>query len=207
MAYPDLCTRAQVRAFLQKPNGDTKQDAIIDSLIRRASTAIQRYTEREFVSKTPGTPPSPVTRKFEIELLRDGWLDLAPFDAQTDTITSVVIDSELAQQRTLGTDEWRPWPIPSADGVISALRIVPTTLGGYHRFRHRQVAITAVWGWPDIPADIEHAAIVTTTTWLRREVSSFSSTYKLDEDRIERPEALPSAVRAMVNPYRRQHQG
>jgi hypothetical protein len=34
--------------------------------------------------------------------------------------------------------------------------------------------------------------------WLRRDVSAFTTTYNLDESRVERPEALPSAVRAML---------
>jgi hypothetical protein len=70
-------------------------------------------------------------------------------------------------------------------------------------FRHRQVEVTATWGWTSVPADVEHATIVTTGIWLRRDVSAFSTTYVLDEDRVERPESLPSAVRAMLGPYRR----
>jgi hypothetical protein len=207
MAYPDLTTTAQVRAFLQKPASDTAQDAIIASLISRASLTIMRYTEREFVSATPGTSGSPVARTFEVELLRDGFLNLAPYDAQAGTITKVEIDAELDTPRTLTSSEYRPWPIPARDGVVTALRIIPVALGGFHRFRHRLVRVTAQWGWPTVPADIEHAAIVTTAIWLKREVSAFSTTFKLDEDRVERPEILPSSVRALLAHYKTQNQG
>ena len=207
MAYPDLCTRDQVRSSVQKPSGDTAQDAIIDALISRASLAIMRYTEREFISSTPGTSGSPVARVFELELQRQGFLDLAPFDAQSGTITLVQLDSDLDTPRTLTSAEWRPWPIPAADGVTSALRLIPVTLGGYHRFNVRQVKVTAQWGFPTVPIDVVHAAVTTTALWLRREVSAFSTTFRLDEERIERPESLPSHVRAALNPYRRAGQG
>ncbi|MEI6446474.1 MAG: hypothetical protein WCO96_01185 [Actinomycetes bacterium] len=203
MAYPDLTTRAAVRAHLQKPTGDTAQDAIIDSLISRSSAAIQRYCDREFVSAQPGTQGSPVARVFETEVLRDGFLDLAPYDAKAGTITQIRLDTDLDTPRVLTSSEWRPWPIPARDGVVTALRVAPTSLGGYHRFRNRQFEVTAQWGWPSVPYDVEYATIVTTTIWLRREVAAFSTTYNLDEDRVERPEALPSAVRAMLATYRR----
>lgn len=199
MAYPDLTNRAAVRAFLQKPSGDTAQDSMIDSLISRASLAIARYCDREFISNTSG----PTARVFELEILRDGWLDLAPFDAQSGSITQVRLDTDIATPRVLTSSEWRPFPIPSRDGVVNALRVIPTSLGGYHRFKHRQVEVTAQWGWTSIPADVEHAAIVTTAIWLRRDVAAFSTTFSLDEDRIERPEGLPSAVRAILSAYRR----
>ena len=200
MAYPDLTTRKAVRSFLQKPSGDTAQDAMIDSLISRASIAIMRYADREFVSQTDGAS---TTRAFELELLRDGWLDLAPYDAVDGSITSVQLDTDISTPRTLTSSEYRTWPIPARDGIVQALRIIPTSLGGYHRFKHRRVSITAQWGWPTVPADVEHAAIVTTALWLRREVASFSTTFVLDEDRTERPESLPSAVRAVLNGYKR----
>ena len=207
MAYPDLTTTSAVRSFLQKPANDTAQDAIIGQLISRASLAIMRYTEREFISSSPGTAQNPVARTFEVELLRDGFMSLAPYDAQAGTITQVQLDADLSTPRTLDSTEWRPWPIPARDGVTSAIRIIPIALGGFHRFRHRQIRVTAQWGWPTIPADVEHAAIVTTAIWLRREVAAFSSTFRLDEDRVERPEILPSSVRALLTTYRTQTQG
>jgi len=199
MAYPDLTTRKAVRAFLQKPSGDTNQDSMIDSLISRASLAIMRYCDREFVTQVTGSQ----ARLFEVELVRDGFVDLAPYDARAGTITSVRLDTDLGNPRTLGSSEWRPWPIPASNGITTAIRIVPQSYGGFSYFRHRQVEVTAQWGWASVPADVEHAAIVTTALWLRRDVAAFSTTFSLDEDRVERPEALPSAIRAMLNVYRR----
>ena len=203
MAYPDLTTTSNVRAFLQKPTGDTAQDSIIGTLISRASLAIMRYTEREFITSASGS----TAREFEVELLRDGFMSLAPYDAQAGTITLVELDTDLSTSRTLSADEYRTWPIPAKDGVVSALRLIPISFGGFHRFRHRRVKVTATWGWTSVPADVEHAAIITVATWLKRDISAFSTTFKLDEGVTERPEILPSAVRALLAHYRRQVQG
>jgi hypothetical protein len=43
---------------------------------------------------------------------------------------------------------------------------------------------------------------VTVALWLKRDVSAFSRTFNLDEGRTERPDALPSAVTAILAPYR-----
>jgi hypothetical protein len=53
-----------------------------------------------------------------------------------------------------------------------------------------------------VPPNVEQAAIITVATWLRRDVSAFSTTFDLDEQKVERPEALPSAVTRMLAPYK-----
>ena len=203
MPYPDLTTTTAVRAFAGKPSADTAQDAIIASLISRASLLIMRWTEREFVTN----PSLSTEREFEVELTRDGFMELAPYDAQAETITLVELDTDISTPRTLSADEWRAWPIPAKDGVVSALRLIPISFGGFHRFRHRRIRITATWGWPSVPADVEHATIITVLTWLKRDSSAFSTTFKLDEGVTERPEVLPSAVRALLAHYRTARQG
>jgi hypothetical protein len=50
--------------------------------------------------------------------------------------------------------------------------------------------------------DLTHACIVTVAIWLKRDVSAFSRTFNLDEQRTERPDALPSAVARMLAQYR-----
>lgn len=196
MAAGDLCSLSEVRSFLQKTGGDTAQDTIIQSLITRASAAISRHAERQFAPTETAT-----THTFEHEFNRDGFVDLAPYDLRT--VTSVQIDTDTGTAGTLGTSEWRLFPQPPADGVYTAIRLVPTTRGGWSRFRHVQIQITGDWGFAAVPEDVKHCAIVTTAIWLRRDVAAFSSTFKLDEDRVERPEGLPSSVRATLASWRR----
>lgn len=200
MAAYDLCTIQDVRAHLQKPTGDVQQDATISALITAASKAILNYTEREFAPVVTAT-----VRTFETEINGvDTFLSLAPWDLQPTPTPVVQIDTDVSA-KTLATDEYRFFPVGTPDGVYTSIRLQPLTLPTINRvgWKNRQVQITGTWGFPEVPADVTEAAVITVALWLRREVSAFTTTYNLDESRTERPEALPSAVRAMLSNYLR----
>jgi hypothetical protein len=169
----DLTTLSAVRSFLQK--SDTNQDVIISSLITRASAAIQRYCQREFAPTSTG-----VTRHFEW----DGcypWLDLAPYDLRT--ITTVQINTDDTPT-TVTSSQYRLFPYPNPDGVFTALRLDNLTSIGSPRFRNSRIGITGDWGFA-------------------AEVSAFSGSFNVQTERFEFPEALPSAVRAGLDSWRR----
>lgn len=195
MAAGDLCSLSDVRSFLQKGGGDTAQDTIISSLITRASAAISRHAERQFAPTETAT-----THTFEHEFNRDGFVDLAPYDLRTVTLIQIDTDTSAV---TVPASDYRLFPQPPADGVYTALRLNPKGRGSASSFRHAQIQITGDWGFAAVPEDVKHCAIVTTAIWLRRDVAAFSSTFKLDEDRVERPEGLPSSVRATLASWRR----
>jgi hypothetical protein len=194
----DLCTVEDVRVRLQKPTGDVAQDAIIGSLISQASRAIMKYTGREFAP----AGSAGVVRTFETEIGPDTFLSLAPYDLQTATL--VKIDTDVTGT-TLSSDEYRLFPVSKPDGVYTSIRLQPLSSPQVNRvgWRNRQIQITGTWGFPEVPADVNGATAETVALWLRRDVSAFTTTYNLDESRVERPEALPSAVRAMLSSYMR----
>lgn len=197
MASTDLCTLSEVRSFLQKPNTDTGQDAIISSLISRASLAIMRYCDREFAPATTAA-----VRKFEWHP-NSPFVDLAPYDVRT--VTLLRLDSDQSSPTTLTTDEYRLWPRPSRDGTYQALRLRPTSIvsPSWQFPDVREVEVTGNWGFTAIPEDVKHTALVTVATWLRRDVAAFSQTFNLSEDRVERPEFLPSAIARQLDQYKR----
>lgn len=185
----DLTTLAAVRAHLQLPDVDIDSDAELSALISRASAVIQRWTGREFAP-----PTSAETRVFTYP--GRGRLELAPYEARA--VTAVVLDSQPGgQQITLSTTDYALRPLPARDGVYQWLELAP-----YRRCRGGQVSVTGDWGWPTVPDDVEHACIVTVATWMRRDVAAYSRVFNLDESRIERPQALPSAVMDMLDLYR-----
>lgn len=197
MASTDLCTLSEVRSFLQKQSTDTGQDAIISSLITRASLAIMRYCDREFAPATTAA-----TRKFEWHP-NATFVDLAPYDVRS--VTTVRLDSDQTTPTTLTTDEYRLWPRPNRDGTYQALRIRPWTIvsPSWQFPDVREVEVTGDWGFAAIPEDVKHTALVTVATWLRRDVAAFSQTFNLSEDRVERPEFLPSAIARQLDHYKR----
>jgi hypothetical protein len=191
-----LVSVADVRNFIQKPDADQQQDAIIGRLIEQASEAIMTWTEREFA---PAGQPG-VSRQFYY--CGNGVLNLTPYDVQT--VTAVKIDTVGgAGGTTLAGTDYRLYPTPAKDGVYNWLRLSPAIVGNPSTtFAQREVTVTGTWGFPAVPDDVKHWTAVTVATWLRKDVQAFSTTFNIDEQQLERPEALPSAVRAGLYRYK-----
>lgn len=201
-----LCTRNDVRAFLQKSTTDTGQDALIDALIPRASEAVMHFTERELAPATDGA-----TREFTVER-SDGELlvDLAPYDLRA--VTQVAIDTDTTSPYVLSVDEYRLRPKPAPDGVYQRLELFPFGLSiSRVVWRQREVRVTGNWGWPAVPDIAMQATIVTVATWLRNDLSAFSPTLLIDQNASPNasqpfpssPGQLPPGVRRLLQPLRR----
>ena len=192
-----LVSVADVRGFIQKPDPDQAQDAIIGRLIESASEAILTWTEREFApAGTAG-----VARVFYY--CGNGVLNLSPYDVQV--VTQVKIDSIAGSGGTiLASTEYRLYPTPAKDGVYNWLRLSPniSATPANTNFAEREVTVTGTWGFPSVPDDVKHWTTVTVAEWLRLNVSAFTTTFNIDEQHLERPEMLPSAVRAGLYRYR-----
>lgn len=189
----DLTTLANVRAFLQKNTADTAQDGIIQQLITRASAAIETYAGREF------HPTNNATRTFNY--LGGSFISLSPYELRT--ITEATIDTGTSDETDLtATDYWFS-PATSPGGTYQALSLPSdSTIYNNSSNDRRVLSITGDWGFASVPPDVEHACIVTVAIWLRRDVAAFSTTFSIDEQRLERPESLPSAARAIIDTYR-----
>lgn len=193
MAAGDLCTLEQVRAFLVKPTGDTGQDPLIGDLITRASALIATHVEREL------TPTADATRQFYYD--GSGRLSLNPYDLRS--VQSITFDVEPGEANTvLAASEYRLWPLPSPDGTFSAIKF-QTYRASSSSWADRTIAIRGAWGFAEVPAVAQDAAIKTVAIWLRRDAAAFESTFRLDEERIEHPKSLPSAVFDQLDTLRR----
>lgn len=189
MAAHDLCSVADVRSLMQVDAGDVEQDLIIQTLISAASRAISRYCEQEFAPAT-----SSVARTFEFTA-ESLFVDLAPYSLRA--VSQVRVDTDLTAT-VVDPQFYRLYPQPAPLGVYTALRLFPFGPSGWQKWRKRLVEITGDWGFASVPEDVSLAAQITVMTWLRRDVSAFSTVFNIDEGRLERPEALPSAVRGML---------
>lgn len=195
-----LCTLSQVRSYLQKPGDDREQDTIMSMLIGSASKAILSETGREFAPAT-----ADATRTFRFKPNRLGLLDLAPYDLRS-VLTAKLNPEETTPLTLVAGTDYALEPVGAPHGVYGRIRLaagLSMSSSYFYRFGACQLEIRGAWGFASVPADVEQAAIVTVGIWMRREVQAFSSTFSIDEARLERPEALPSAVRAMLGPYRR----
>ena len=189
----ELCTLEQVRAFLVKPTGDTGQDTLIGELITRASALIAEHVEREL------TPTADATRQFYYD--GSGYLNLVPYDLRS--VTSITFDVEDGESNTeLTAAEYRLLPKPAPDGVYNAIRF-QVYRASSSTWPQRTIAIRGAWGFEEVPVVAQDAAIKTVAIWLRRDAAAFESTFRLDEERIEHPKSLPSAVFDQLDTLRR----
>lgn len=188
-----LCELEDVRLFLQKQETDTTQDDEIEVLCGAASAAITEHCQREF--EDAGS----AARTFEYR--GGGYLSLAPYDLRE--VDEIKIDADEDNPTVLEAEEWR-LPAPLKDGVATYVRLAPYLIHSRTRWQERLVEITGKWGFETVPATVKQAAIDTVAIWLRRDVSAFTTVFNLDEAHVERPEALPSAVKGKLFTYVRQ---
>lgn len=200
----DLCTVADVRSYRQKPTGDTNQDTVIQSLITAASRAINTFIGIDV------TPTNVTATASHIFVYRGGSrLSLTAGRKVAQSVTSVVMDTDTSSPLTLTSDQWALRPKPARDGLYRWLRLPYAGVQlhgpqfpGDRDSAEREVTVTGVWGFPAVPDDIRHWCVVTVCEWMDRNVQTFSRTFSVDEGRLERPEALPAAVRAGLAHYR-----
>lgn len=205
MADPvDLCSIDDVRAYRQKPETDTDQDGVVAMLITAASRAINTYCG---VDITP-IATADATHVF----VYAGGAKLSLGRNVLRSVTSIALDTDTPSPTTLSASDYKLRPTPARDGVYRWIRIAGAGTPSYgpqkpgeRGLAEREATITGLFGYAEVPADIRHWAAVTVCEWLDRDVSTFSRTFSLDEQRLERPEALPSAVRAGLAHYRQVH--
>lgn len=204
MPAPELATNAlisldEARGFIQKNEEETEQDEEIIRLINSASEEIQNHTRREFA------PAGEYGEDRVFVYVGGRYLDLAPYDLRA--VEAVTLATDLESPVKLTKDEWRLRPMPARDGVYQTIRLLSlpedtriTLPEGETQF---EVTVTGEWGFAEVPEDVKHWCKVTVATWLRKDVAAFSTTLRLEEDRLERPDALPTAAVRGLCKYRR----
>lgn len=183
----DLTTVVSVRKLLQ--DSDQIPDDTVQVMVTAASRAILNYTRRELV-KADGE-----ARDF---LSRGNHLDLGAKDLRG-APTAVTLYTDLAgsEQVVLEPSEYKLRPINPEFGVYEWLELPETVTG------EAQVTIEGNWGFASVPEDVAYWCGMAVVIWSRSDISAFSTTFNVDEGRIERPEDLPPAVRHGLKHYRR----
>lgn len=150
-----LCTLEAVKlqAVIESPASDER----ITELIAMATAVICEHAGREFEK-----PAAPQARVFHYD--GSGRLRFSPYDVQT--VTLVELDTDTASPSTLPAGDWRVGPKPAIYGVYEWLELNAQLSG---RWRTREVRVTGTWGFPSVPAAVEHACVVTVRSWLTRE--------------------------------------
>lgn len=173
MASIDLVTLDDLKIALGVDPTNTRKDAQYSAAITAASQAILTYTERDF-----GSPVVTETREFEYD--GSGYLDI---DDATD-VTAVAFKVPNADDLVVDPTTWRAMPSHRSDAPVyyylllpMAGNLYPSVAMGFERNVDRYVEdygyaqlpqivkVTATFGWPDVPADVQLATAWTVRDW------------------------------------------
>lgn len=172
----DLTTVANVKALMQKSGANAgSQDALIQTLITRASVKIMDDYGREFVpGGTDSLPHVNATRLFAYpwgdQYPGEAFVDFRPYDLQASSVASLVVvaDPLEAAPYTLSGDEWRIWPQPPARGQVHlGINVLPLNMSiGIIGWRKRYITVTGNWGFANVPEQVAEACEETVIHWI-----------------------------------------
>jgi hypothetical protein len=165
-----LLTLTEYKSYMGVQSGNTRDDAQVRALLEVASKAVETYAGRDF-DTTDGVP---ATRNFLYD--GSGFLDIDDCTA----VTSVTASIPNGNPYVLEADEYTVMPDggPVAyylimHGGSSPFAVSPEM--GFTRNldkypirtqRNPTLAVTATWGWPDIPEDVKLATALTVRQFL-----------------------------------------
>lgn len=207
----DLITLDRLLDALNKIPADMEQQEIdkYTSAIASASAAVRAYSDRDFTLNA-GSLAS--VRTFEYD--DSGYIDID--DAQA--VTGVVVSFSYGASLTLSTYQWQAYPYNAAIKT-SILVYYPEFFPGsremgftYNLDRYEgtigpppTLDVTAVWGWPAIPEDVQQATVWTAAAFAEdaRQITSESIEGFSRSMNVLAPTALPLRARDLLDQYRR----
>lgn len=197
MAAEDLTTLAAVKEADRI--SASASDALLGSLITRASHAITRWTGRQFA------PFDAVATARVFELADDPGNPSALWIGELGAVpTAAVLTDPLGRS---------PGPVVVADHLLLLPRNRRFSWQPYERVRLRPsvlawsagytLSITGRWGFPQIPPDVAEACIETVGEWNRESAAYSRNTPELQElGGVQAPRALPGKALHLLEPFR-----
>ena len=178
MPLPDYCTSTEAQLHLPDGNWGTGYDALLATLISRASRAIDGFLKRK-----PGTfaVATDATYYLDGNGRRELWIpELAALPTTVAVAETALIDTPVGTggtYTTWGVGDYFAWPYNALDEGVPFLRLDVNLLTGtkaaWYSFP-RSVKITGKWGFATaVPDEIKEAAIIQTVRWFKRGQQAF----------------------------------
>ena len=149
MAVTDAyCTAVEYRASIDKVDTSEDAEVLIDL------TSVTRYIEKRLAGRFFTKDAAAVVRIYQPR-----WPDFLETDDIV-SVTTVKVDADLdgTYETTLTTAEYELWPRNAGDGSEPSPYTQLRRLTGSWSTTSR-VEVTAVYGWPAVPAAIKSACI------------------------------------------------
>jgi hypothetical protein len=206
MGQSQIITLNQLKDSLSIPYSDTTKDIRLEQAITNASAAIRTYTDRDF-----GTAIVTEERSY----VYDGSGILELDDLAKDSVTQVTVaDRILSTKEYLVQPQRRSpvhyWMLLAPSYGMSPAMGFTWNLDTYYLYANPvaytlMVKVTADWGWPQIPDDIQQAAIYTAAAMAESPKPYVSQQYQSYSVHLPNPmvDAIPDRAKALLDPYQR----
>jgi len=198
---PDLITLQSLKDAIGIPAVDTGRDVRLTQAIKNASSAIRTYTDRDFA-----TALVTETRNF----LYDGSGTLEIDDCAASSITAVTVagTSISSSQYIAQPDRRSPvhyWLLINGVNGVSPAMGFTYGLDTYDFNQPVTVTVTASWGWPVVPDDVQQAAIYTAAAMAESPKPYISQQFESYSVQMPAPmvDAIPSRAKSLLDPYQR----
>jgi hypothetical protein len=199
----NLVSLQALKDALGIPPSDTAKDIRLEQAITNASAAIRTYTDRDF-----GSLPVTETRNF----LYDGSGVLEIDDCAVGSITAVTVAGvPVSTTEYLAQPDRRSvvhyWLMLGRTNGVNRAMGFERGLDTFYGFSDQSpavVAVTANWGWPSIPADVQQAAIYTAAAVAESPKPYVSQNF--ESYSVQLPQlfdAIPERAKSLLNPYQR----
>lgn len=193
-----LTTLADVKEALDLDASLGRHDARLETAIEAASRMIEAECRRKF------TPDSVVSarvfyplssyRVYVDDISTTTGLIVATDPGNDGTFDVTVASTDYQLEPLNGVRDGITWPYTSILAVESTWWPCTT---------RASVQVTAKWGWPAVPVDIEQACLVQAVALFKAADAPFGATGTIDGGVLRIRSALHPTAAALVKPFRR----
>ena len=192
-------TLSEVKTYLDIPQADTTEDALLEQIVEAASRSIDRIAGRRFY--LDGVASARYYRtKDAYSLLVDDIGTTTDLAVALDTSGGGTYPTAAAYQTDFIAE---PLNALAKGRPITLLTMVGPYLFPYPFNFRPGVRVTARWGWPTVPDDIIEATLILSADLYKRK-SSVGGVLGLSELGAIRMSPLGRDIAAMVRAYRRE---
>jgi hypothetical protein len=199
----DLVTLEQLKDHLGIPDDDTESDSRLSQAIAGASVAVRNFTGRDF-----GDASATATRTYRYD--GRGWLNIDEASAVTSVTydgLALVVDIDYVVGPDRGPvydylELFRGFSSPE----MGFERNLDTLAIYGRRYRYVPVAVTATFGWPAIPEDVQLATLMTAVNLVenpRLLASAQIERYGITAEARNLTQAIPPAGKELLWQYKK----
>jgi hypothetical protein len=190
-------TLAELKNYLKID--DSMEDNLLEHIVEAASRSIDRIANRRFYLDTNASArtyrPNDLLRVFVDDFGSTSGLVVKTDPNSSGTyVTTLVVNTDFITEPVNASQKGRPWNyITIVSGESFSL---PTNY-------RPQVEVTARWGWPSVPDDINQATLILSADLYKRK-DSIGGVLGLSELGAIRMSPLGRDITAMVRAYKRE---